>query len=58
MPKCVIIETPPELAGHVFGGEGSYANTLFREAGVDALDLYGSFSTLSLTRGRYSTAAM
>lgn len=33
--------------GHVFGGEGSYADKLLKEVGVDALDLPGSFSALS-----------
>ncbi len=33
--------------GHVFGGEGSYANKLLTEIGVDSLDLTGSLSALS-----------
>ena len=33
--------------GHVFGGEGSYADKLLKEVGVDALNLPGSFAALS-----------
>lgn len=33
--------------GHVFAGEGSFADKLLREVGVDALNLQGSFSALA-----------
>ena len=33
--------------GHVFGGEGSYADKLLQEVGVASLDLTGSFTALS-----------
>ena len=33
--------------GHVFGGEGSFADKLLKEVGVDALNLQGSFAALA-----------
>ena len=33
--------------GHVFGGEGSFADNLLKEVGVDALNLQGSFAALA-----------